>query len=312
MEEIEKKLKEELGNELKVNVALKDFVSMRVGGVADYFYVAEKIDDLVKAVSAAYNAKIPYFILGGGYNIIPSDSGYPGLVIKNECENFAFSKDNSVVIVDSGISLAKLLNVAAGKELGGLEFLFGIPGTVGGAVYGNAGAFSYEIGDFVKSAIILMPKDGKMAILKKTPEWLDFQYRSSRLKKGFNADNKPVILTITLQLVKRRRDEILGLMQENLRQKKITQPLSEKSAGSFFKNIDACPEHSAGYLIDKSGAKKIKVGGAAISKKHANFLINQKNATANDLRRLADQVREMVAEKFNFNLEEEVEYIGRW
>ena len=178
MEEIEQKLKQELGDELKINVALKNFASIGVGGVADYFFVAKKIDDLVKAVSVAYSLKIPYFILGGGYNIIPSDSGFPGLVIKNECSSMAFSRENSQVIVDSGLPLAKLINVSAGKEFGGLEFLFGIPGTVGGAAYGNAGAFSYEVGDFVKSVILLLPKDGKMAIVKKTPEWMNFSYRS--------------------------------------------------------------------------------------------------------------------------------------
>lgn len=313
MEENEQKLRQELGEELKINITLKDFISIGVGGVADYFFVAKKIDDLVKAVSLAYKLEIPYFIMGGGYNVVPSDAGFPGLVIKNECSNVAFSEENSQVIVDSGLLLAKLINIAAGKEFGGLEFLFGIPGTVGGAVYGNAGAFSYEIGDFVKSVILLMPKDGKMTIVKKDPEWMKFAYRSSKLKSNFCGEKfKPIILTVKLQLVKRRRDEILSLMQSNLAKKVEKQPLKEKSAGSFFKNIDGTPEHSAGYLLDSVGAKKMKIGGATFSKKHANFLINQKNASAGDIRRLADKVREAVKEKYGFELEEEIEYIGKW
>lgn len=313
MEEVEQKLRQELGTELKINVPLSSYVNIGVGGVAEYFFVAQKIDDLIKAVSVAYSLSIPYFILGGGYNIIPSDSGFPGLVIKNECSSMAFSKENSQVIVDSGLPLAKLINISAGKEFGGLEFLFGIPGTIGGAVYGNAGAFSYEIGDFVKSVILLLPKDGKMIIVKKSPEWMDFTYRTSKLKKDYCGEKiKPVILTVKLQLVKRRRDEILGLMQDNLAKKKSIQPLEEKSAGSFFKNIDKIREHSAGYLLDSIGAKKMKIGGASFSKKHANFLINQKKATAEDIRRLADKARESVRQKFNLDLEEEIEYIGKW
>ena len=313
MEEVELKLRKELGEELKTNLALKQYSSIGVGGVADYFIAVNKIDDLVKAVSIAYKLEIPYFILGGGYNIVPSDAGFPGLVIKNECSNTAFSEDNSQVIVDAGLQLAKLINIAAGKELGGLEFLFGVPGTVGGAVYGNAGAFSYEIGDFVKSIIVLIPEDGKMVIVGKSPEWMEFAYRSSKLKKKFAGEKyKPIILTVKLQLVRRRRDEILGLMKSNLAKKVATQPLAEKSAGSFFKNIDQTREHSAGFLLDSVGAKKMRIGGAAFSKKHANFLINRKNATADNIRHLADKARESVREKYGLELEEEIEYIGKW
>ena len=313
MDEAEQKLRQEFGLELKMNIVLKDYDSIGVGGVADYFLVVNKIDDLIKAASIAYKLNIPYIVIGGGYNIVPSDSGFPGLVIKNECSNMAFSGENSQVIVDSGLPLAKLINISAGKEFGGLEFLFGIPGTVGGAVYGNAGAFSYEIGDFVKSVILLMPVDGEMSIVKKNPQWMEFAYRTSKLKKDYSSQKfKPIILTVKLQLVKRRRDEILGLMQENLNIKKEKQPLNEKSAGSFFKNIDETPEHSAGYLLDKIGAKKMRIGGATFSKKHANFLINQKKANADDIRRLADKARAAVKEKFDLELEEEVEYIGKW
>lgn len=312
MEEIVNRLQDELGEELKQNVPLKTFTSLKVGGVADLFFVAKKVDDLVKAVSVAQSLDIPYFILGGGYNIVPSDSGFCGLVIKNETGNIAFSGDTSQVIVDSGVRLGNLINLAASRDLGGLEFLFGVPGTVGGAVYGNAGAFSYETGNFVRSIIMLIPKDGKMAIVKRGPEWMNFSYRTSKLKEEFKSDKfKPVILTITLQLVKRRRDEILDLMQQNLRKKKEVQPLDEISAGSFFMNPEGS-DQSAGLLLDKIGAKKMKVGGAGFSKKHANFLINKKNATASDVRKLAEKAKDEVAKKFEIDLTEEIEYIGRW
>lgn len=312
-DDLYEKLLSELGDDLRPNVVLRDFVSMGVGGVADYFYTARDIASLTEAVSAAKKYQMPYFILGGGYNIIPSDLGCPGLVIKNESSNIIFSPDFSTVVVDSGVSLAKLINQAAGHDLGGLEFMFGIPGTVGGAVYGNAGAFKYSIGDFVKSITFLVPKEDKVIVEKHDKSWMNFSYRSSKLKHDYNKSYfKPVILTVTLQLVQRRRDEILRLMQENIGWRKKHQPHAEKSAGSFFKNIDVTPEKSAGYLLDHAGAKKLHIGGAAFSKKHANFLINRKKATASDIQFLAEQAKELVKKKYDVELEEEVEYIGKW
>lgn len=312
-EDLYKILKDGLGEKLRTSVDLKNFSSIRVGGPAEFFYTADTIDDLVKAVALAYKNKIPYFVLGGGYNIIPSDSGFTGLVIKNNTANIAFSGSDSEVITDSGVSLGKLINLAASRDLGGLEFLFGVPGTIGGAVYGNAGAFKYEISDFVKSLIVLIPFEDEMKILRKNKEWMNFSYRSSKLKKDFKGvDFKPVILTVKLQLVRRRNDEILMMMQNNIKQKKELQPLEEISAGSFFTNPGTNKEMTAGYLLDKAGAKKLRVGGAAFSKKHANFLINKKHAQAKDIRDLANKARERVEEEFNLTLREEVEYIGRW
>ena len=309
--EIEEKLISTFGGDLQRNVPLSSYSSIGVGGPANYFYVANNIDSLVKAVTTSFELNIPYIILGGGYNIVPSDLGYEGLVVKNECGNIAFSGDTSEVIIDSGVPLGKLINLAASRDLGGLEFLYGIPGTVGGAVYGNAGAFNYEIGDFVKSVIMLTPKMGKMTIVKKDNSWFNFSYRNSKLKNEFIGDNfRPIILTVKLQLVRRRRDEIIGFMQQNLIKKQQSQPLSEKSAGSFFKNPAGGAEGSAGFLLDQAGSKKIKFGGAAFSKKHANFLINKKNATANDIKSLAEKAKSLVKDKFNKNLEEEIENGG--
>lgn len=312
-EEIKKKLADSIGVEVESDVSLRDHVSLKVGGPAQYFVSVNTVDQLAKAASAAYDLHVPYIVLGGGYNVLPSDKGYKGLVIRNQSSSIAFSEGNSQVIVDSGVPISKVINIAAGRGLGGLEFLFGIPGTIGGAVYGNAGAFSYEIGDFVKSVIVLAPRAGEMAVLKKEASWMDFAYRSSKLKSGHGTDAcKPVILTVKLQLVKRRRDEIIGLMQTNLKKKLSAQPLKERSAGSFFKNAGTTPEKTAGYMLDQVGAKKIRVGGATVSSMHANFLINRKNASAEDIRNLADSLRGKVSDKFNTILEEEIEYIGEW
>ena len=313
MEEFREIFEKELGEGFETSVKLDQFTGFKVGGVAPLFYRARKIDDLVKAVSLSYKLKIPYFILGGGYNIVVSDEGFEGLVIKNECKNIAFSEDNSQVIVDSGVMLGQLINSAASKDLGGLEFLFGIPGTVGGAVYNNAGAFSYEIGDFVKSVILLKPENNRMSIIKKDPKSMNFTYRNSILKNGAKKTRFPmVILTIKLQLVRRRRDEILDIMQDNLIKKKEKQPLDERSAGSYFKNIGTEKEQTAGFLLDQVGMKKQRIGGASVSRKHSNFFINHKNAKASEIKALADKAKELVKEKYDYDLEEEVEYIGKW
>lgn len=308
---VEEILKKELGDDLKFNMILKDFVSIRVGGVADYFFTASSIEDLVLAVSLAVRHNIPYFILGGGYNVVPSDQGFCGLVIKNQSSNIVISPESSTAIVDSGVNINKLVNLAASYDLGGLEFLCGIPGTVGGAIYGNAGAFGSEIGDFVKSVTMLDPKDGSVSVVKRSRDWFNFSYRLSRLK-NIETKRKPVILTATIQLARRRKDEILSLMQKNLKAKRDSQPLNELSAGSFFKNNGIGQSNAAGYLLDNIGAKKMRVGGAAFSQKHANFLINRKNATATDVASLAKKAKTLVKEKYNIELAEEVEYIGKW
>jgi len=307
-------LSKEFGANLEERVPLSDHCSFRVGGVADYFLEAKDIGMLTEAVSIAFRNNIPFFVIGGGYNILPSDEGFRGLIIKNSSSNIVFNSDSSTVIVDSGLILGKMINLAASRDLGGLEFLFGVPGTIGGAIYGNAGAFNYEIGDFLKSVTMLASKDGKLAIVRHEADWLQMSYRSSRLKKEANKIGQfaPVILTATLQLVQRRRDEILRMMQENLNKKKETQPLSEVSAGSFFKNAGPNRDMAAGYLLDQAGAKRMRVGGAAFSQKHANFLINRKRATASDLRFLAEKAKESVREKFGIELKEEIEYFGQW
>ncbi|MFA7244468.1 MAG: UDP-N-acetylmuramate dehydrogenase [Patescibacteria group bacterium] len=313
MDTLEQELRVVLGDELKTNVLLREHTSIGVGGIADLFYVAKNIEDLVAATNAAYKLKIPFIVLGGGYNVVFSDYGFSGLIIKNESSNVVVNKETGEIIADSGLVLGKILNLAASYDLGGLEFLAGVPGTLGGAVYNNAGSKSLGIGDYVKSVTVLEERMGKLAVVRHSHEWMDFKYRGSKLKNGNkNKEFKPVILTVKIQLAQKRKDEILRTIIENLEQKKLTQPLSDKSAGSFFKNPGRVREQSAGYLLENSGAKKLRVGGASVSSKHANFVINRKNASAKDVRILADEMREAVKRNFHITLEEEVEYLGKW
>lgn len=314
----ESELRETLGMDLKTNVVLRDYTSFKVGGVCDYFYIAKNIDNLVKSIDTALRLGIPYFLLGGGNNIVVSDIGFPGLVIKNESDNLVFMPGSAKVIVDSGVTMSKLLTESASRDLGGIEFLFGVPGTVGGAIYNNAGSSDLAIGDFVKFVTLLIPNSRTKSakIVKYRSDWLNFKYRESRLKNEAKNDNlshpKPVILTIKLQLVQSKREVILERMRKNLDLKKIKQPVNTSSAGSYFKNPGKLKEQTAGFLLEHVGAKRMKIGKATVSKKHANFIINKGGAKAEDIKRLAQLLKTKVQDEYRVNLEEEIEYIGRW
>jgi len=322
--------------DLKEHEVMRNHITMRVGGVADFYYEAKTIDDLVKAVKIAYKINIPYFVLGNGSNIIFSDFGFPGLVIKNSTSNIAFMAEKSQAIVDSGGTLSKLILDAASNNFSGLEFLYGVPGTIGGAVYNNAGAWGQSIGDFVKSATLLIPpgfmKENpnnikEHEIIQVPGEWLEFKYRSSKLKRIVSY-KKPIILSLRIQLAQNRQEEIMRRLNIFKKTRKDKQPIGQ-SAGSVFKNPipkelqnvtgagsinmpDLPKERTAGYMLEKSGAKRMHVGSARVASKHANFVINTGDAKAQEVRQLIEQMRRAVKVKFDVNLEEEIEYIGQW
>ncbi|OQB06025.1 MAG: UDP-N-acetylenolpyruvoylglucosamine reductase [bacterium ADurb.Bin212] len=302
-------MKDRLGDALSFSVPLKNHTSIQTGGESDYFYVASDINSLINAITVAKKLNIPIKVIGGGSNIVFSDKGFRGMVIKNLSKNIVINKEGGEVIADSGILVSMLLNLLTSQELGGIEFMAGIPGTLGGAVYGNAGSKSQYIGDFVKGVTLIDYSGPEIKILNKDHDWLDFYYRSSKLKR---THSDLVILTIQMRMAQKRSDEIIKKIQDNLNHRMLNQPLGEKSCGSWFKNPGKLPEQAAGYLLDRSGAKRLKFGGAAFSKKHANFLINRKNASSSDLKQLAEIAKRSVLENFDVNLEEEIEYIGEW
>lgn len=320
-----------LKDNLKEHVIMRNQTTLRVGGVADFFYEAHTINDLIIAVNCALDEKVPFFILGGGSNIIFSDYGFPGLVIKNKTSNIAILKEESQVIVDSGFNLQQFILEATSFGLSGLEFLFGVPGTIGGAVYGNIGTHGQNIGDYVKSATLLISstnEEGKKEykIEQKDFSWFEFGYRQSLLKK-MSINEKPIILSIRFQLAQNRNEEIIRRINTWKEKRKKSQPIG-MSAGCIFKNpipqdylnlrgisknmLDLPKERTAGYLLDKAGAKKLKSGDARVSTTHANFILNKKNAKAMEIRSLIEEMRRLVLEKNNISLEEEIEYVGQW
>ncbi len=321
-------LKSQLEEGLREHEVMRDHTTMHVGGVADFYFEAKTTDDIIKAVDAALEIQIPYVILGIGSNVIFSDFGFPGLVIRNLTSNTAFMMEKSQVIVDSGVILQKLILDCVSHSLAGLEFMFGIPGTVGGAIYGDAGANGQAIGDYVKSVTLLVPgEDGEKSKVEQYPaEWFEFSYRKTKLK-AMAGYNKPVILSVKIQLAQSRQEEIMRRLNV-WKNKRMNNYPTGFSAGSFFKNpvpagFESMPtgrknmpqlpkERTAGYMLEKSGAKKLHQGGARVSAKHANFIINTEDAKADDIRKLAEQMRDSVRNKFDITLEEEVEYVGQW
>ncbi len=296
---IRKELKSILGDNLKEKEVLAPYTTFKIGGEADFFLRAERIDELVNAVLVARELNMPYFVLGNGSNILVSDEGFRGLVIKNDCKRIDVI-DTKISCL-SGALLEDVVNLSKEKSLEGFEFCAGIPGTVGGAVFGNAGAFGKSIGDFLEEAVMLT-SSGNIEIVEK--EYFEFDYRESKLRK-----TKDLLLSAVFKLKKGKKDLIEQKIAENLTKRKKTIPYDKASAGCFFKNIKN-KSLSAGHLLDQIGAKKLSVGDAKVFSKHANIIINSKNAKAKEVKRLARILKKKVKVKFNVDLEEEVIYLS--
>jgi len=295
---------------------LKKHTTIGVGGVADYFYIAKTIDELVEAVAVARNIGAPYRVIGLGSNLLISDSGYPGLVILNKTSYLSIDPVSGRVITDSGVPLSRVILEAGGQGLGGLESLYGIPGTVGGAVIGNAGAHGVSISEFLKSSSVLISSE---KIISCKEKWFEFGYRTSRLKYK-STNSPPVVLNAIFQFQRRKNDSVLQDIAKFKKWREAHQPIGQRTFASVFKNpistdnavTEEDKERTAGYLLENSGAKKLSQGDAKVSKLHANWIINSGSATSFDVRTLIEKMRRAVSQKFHVDLEEEVEYLGVW
>jgi UDP-N-acetylmuramate dehydrogenase len=294
---------------VKENILLKNYATFKIGGKARYFFVATKKEELIKAITTATDLKLPFFVLGNGSNLLISDKGFKGLVIK--IKNQTSKIKHNLIYTEAGISLGQLVNIALKNNLTGLEWTAGIPGTVGGAIYGNAGAFGKSIGDSVIKVEVYDAKDNKIKIFKKRN--CKFGYRNSIFKRKKNL----IVLSITIQLKKGNKKEIEKKIKEHLEYRKKTQPLNFPSIGSIFKN--PVPKQSlvrgrsisfsAGELIEKCGLKGKKIGKAKISEKHGNFIVNFGGAKAKDVKKLIKLIKQKVKSKFGIVLEEEIQYL---
>jgi len=284
------------------NVPLSALSSFGIGGPADLFFEAASEKDLETAVSLALAEKYPFYIIGGGYNLLFDDAGYRGLIIRNRLEGVA--REGYRLKALSGTSLSCVLREALDAGLTGLEFLAGIPGTVGGAVYGNAGAYGWSIGDVLETVTLYLPGDGHRVAPRDT---LGFGYRDSALKKG-----GAIVLSAVLVCSPGDRQESEARIKDILQKRWAKHPPHGTAcAGSYFKN--ACAESgariAAGQLLDQAGARGRSVGDAAVSNVHCNFIINKGNARAADVLALASELKDLVYKAFGVRLEEEVIYL---
>ena len=299
--EVYKRLSEALANGLRYDVTLAPYTTFGIGGRAEFFYQAVGPETLVFAVRTAQDLKVRFLLLGGGSNILVSDSGFRGLVIKNECKGILVNGDN--ITCQSGALLEDAVKRACTQGLSGLEFAAGIPGTVGGAIRGNAGAFGKSVGDLLTKAVILTAEGNIREVDK---EYFQFGYRESRLKQ-----TRDVLLSAALQLKPGDKAKIKERIAGNLERRKESLPSQEKSAGCFFKNVVLNGRKvSAGLLLDQVGAKRMRQGDAKVFAGHANILINAGAASAADVRRLAAKLRRKIRGKFGIKLEQEVVYIN--
>ena len=318
-------------------VKLSQFSNYKIGGLARYFFVAKGLEELYRAVVAAKIYKWPVFILGGGTNLLISDKGFDGLVIKPDLKFINQTPCEGVhlaVTAGAGLLVSELLEFCIEKGLSGLEWAGGLPGTVGGAIRGNAGAFKGEIKDTIHEVVSFKYKDvGHPYIVKRDGVGCVFKYRDSIFKSGDGKDE--IIITASFILKKGDKQSIRQAMEDKIKWRQERQPLDYPNIGSIFKNIawsdvdrtsaivgalkeelrkhmktDPFPVLPAATLIDKANLKGISFGGAMISPKHPNFIVNLGIADAGDVKQLINLVKSVVRKKFAISLEEEIIYIN--
>ncbi len=292
-----------VGKPLRISEPLRNYSYFRIGGEADFFFEASSEKDLISAVRFARESSLRWYIIGEGSNLLFDDEGFRGLIIRNRVRGIK-KRGIAEIEVASGTLLQELVRFCLEEGTGDLEFLTGIPGTVGGAVYGNAGAFNRDIsGVFLKAC--LLTESGDVKEFKRSD--FAFEYRFSSLKGKQN-----IVLHAILQGKKKNKEKISSLMQkfQRRREKKLP-PENVACAGSYFKNPLSPPGEkiSAAFLLDQINAKDLKVGDAEVYSGHANFIINRKKASSKDVRALAEELKSRVERKFGVVLEEEVIFL---
>lgn len=285
--------------EIEENVNLAKYCTWHVGGSAKYFFRASSIDALKEALMWAQQNNIRHFVLGGGSNVLFSDAGYDGLIIKIEGNKIRV--ESSELFAEAGAVARLAVLTAAEKNLGGMEHLAGIPGTIGGLVRGNAGAFGTETKDFLSRVKVLHLKDSEWQEEVFERENINFEYRNSLFKKK---TGEYIIWEAVFSLKEVSKDEVLRLVNEDMAWRKDKQPYNFPSAGSVFKNPSK--EVSAGKLIEECGCKGMAIGGAEVSTQHANFILNKGKATSSDILNLIIAIKKRVFELRGIELVEEI------
>jgi len=295
-------LRATFGDRLQENISLAPYTSARIGGPADALVTATSADELAETVSRLWKLNIPYAMLGGGSNVLVSDKGVREMVVLNRAKDVRFDKGSQPnVRAEAGVVIANLARRCASHGLAGLEWAAAVPGTVGGAVYGNAGAFGGDMAGSLLRAELLTENGREIWPVEK----MGYGYRTSVLKRQ---SLKVIVLWAELRLEHSTKEAVSVKISEFSERRKATQPPGA-SMGSMFKNP---PNDFAGRLIEAAGLKGSRIGTAEISPVHANFFINHGQTKAVDVRALVNLAQKTVAEKFGVNLELEIELIGEW
>ncbi|RPJ27111.1 MAG: UDP-N-acetylmuramate dehydrogenase [Chloroflexi bacterium] len=291
-----------LGDKVKENVSLAPYTSARIGGPADVLITAESADELARILKLLHKLDLDYLLLGGGSNVLVSDRGVRGVVVLNRAKGVRFHNgDQPSVTAESGVIFSNLANRCASKGFAGLEWAATVPGTIGGAVYGNAGAFGGDIAGNLLWAELLT-ENGRE---KFTPEQMGYGYRTSLLKSG---ELDAIVLAAELSVQNSTKEEVTVKIEQFSAHRKATQPPGA-SMGSMFKNPNG---DYAGKLIEAAGLKGIRIGNAEVSPLHGNFFINHGATKAEDIRALIELVMRTVKETQGVDLELEIELVGEW
>lgn len=299
MEKIKNLISEKILGEVSLNYPLSEHTSFKIGGAAELYVCPNNLMELITVLNILKENGVAYFLLGAGSNLLIGDGGVRGAVIKlGDGFDYAHAKGD-YILAGASVSLAKLAAEAKNAELTGLEFASGIPGTLGGAIFMNAGAYGGEMKDVI-TEVSYIDADGSVKTVSGAE--CDFGYRRSMF-----SDGDKIIISAKLTLKKGKKEEIIATMRDLNARRKEKQPLEYPSAGSTFKRPEG---HFAGALIEEAGLKGASVGGAQVSKKHAGFVINKGSATAKDVMDLIAYVQKAVLEKSGVELEPEVKIIG--
>ncbi len=293
-------LAKNLGVDFFENAPMNKHTSFKTGGNANLLIIPDSIDSLQQIIKKCKELNIKPFVMGNGSNLLVTDNGYKGVIIKIGAQLSGLKMlDDNTIYCESGVMMKTLCNFALENSLSGLEFAFGIPGNLGGAVYMNAGAYGGEMKDVLYSCTHI-DNDGNIGTL--TKDQLDLGYRRSAY-----TDNSFTIISATLKLQKGDKTEIKDAMNDKLRRRKEKQPLEFPSAGSTFKRPEG---YFAGALIEDCNLKGYSIGGAQVSEKHAGFVINRGGATSTDILNLIKHIQDTVYAKHGVKLETEVKIIG--
>ncbi len=287
---------------VKADEPLATRTSFGIGGPAEFFAEVARVETIEKLLTGCVEREIPHLLLGAGTNLLIADAGVEGLVIR--VVNREHSIEGTRVRAGAGLKMMRLARAVADADLRGFEFAIGVPGTVGGAVYQNAGCWGKELREVLVEVCGFVPGKGRQTW---TPLDLKLGYRTSALREG--ALEGALVVDATIHLERGDGEEARQMMARLTRERSETQPIKTKNCGSVFKNP---PGDSAGRLVQAAGLKGLREGKAVVSELHGNFIVNEGGAKASDVRKLIDRVRAEVKRRFGIELEPEVEFTGLW